>query len=49
VRRIDRSSDGTPVSASIYEVLTDFSTGRLGFKEAKATLSGLVVGNLNAE
>jgi glycosyltransferase involved in cell wall biosynthesis len=49
VRRIDRPSEGAPPSANIRGVLTDFSAGRLGFKEAKLAIGSLVLSNLSAE
>jgi glycosyltransferase involved in cell wall biosynthesis len=41
---VDRSKGGAPASTSIRRVLTDFSTRKLEFKEAKHAIADLIIG-----
>jgi len=43
--KVDRPSNGTTVSESIRKLLSDFSTGRLAFEEARQSIAGLAVGD----
>jgi glycosyltransferase involved in cell wall biosynthesis len=47
--KVDRSLDGAPVSTSIRRVLMDFSTKKLGFKEAKHTIANLIIGESSTD